>query len=121
MLEARALGFSDADLPLKSPVIRKSKSLYVWLGEHEGEAFAVAKVETESAEVANQVRSIVEGLLAMAELHFESNKQITAVLQAVKVSTNDKTVTVQCRGPADDAANLLKQVLVKQLKLKRPN
>lgn len=120
MLEARALDLGDAKLPFKSPLVRKSKFLSVALGEHQSEAFAVARVVTESAEVANQVRAVLEGLLAMAELQFDSDPQMTKLVQAVIVSTNDETVTVECRGPADDAARLIKQAWANRRKLNRP-
>jgi hypothetical protein len=119
MIQLRAAGLSDAKLPFKSPLVRKSKLLVVTLGEYQGEAFVLARLVTESAEVADQVRAVVEGFLAMAELAVDSDEEMTRILQAVKVVTDGSTVIVEWRGATGDVAKLLEKAWIKQLNSKR--
>lgn len=117
MIQARGVDLYDVELPFKSPLVRKSKSFRVALGEHNGEAFAVARATTESVETAKQLRAVVEGLLAMAELQFESDEQISQLLEAVKISSEGKSVTVELRGPVEDGTELIKKAWKDSLKL----
>ncbi len=118
MIQAHAADLASMHLPFKSPLVRKSRFFSLFLGEHDGEAFGVARIVTETAEIAGQVRTVVEGLLAMAELQFDSDKEATEVLQAVKVSTDGNTVTVQFRGPTDQVSRLIEKAWTKQVKPK---
>ncbi len=118
MIQARGVDLSGVELPFKSPLVRKSKSFRIALGEHEGEAFAVAVATTESVETANQLRSVVEGLVAMAELQFESDQQISQMLEAVEISLAGKSVMVELRGPVENAKELIKKAWKNPLKLK---
>jgi hypothetical protein len=117
MILARACELADVE-PFKSPVVRKSKFLSLSIGEYDGEAFAVAGMEADSAPVAGQVEAVAKGFLAMVELQFGSNQEVARLLQAVKVTKDERTVTVQFRGPADDLSKLIDQAWTRQLKLK---
>lgn len=114
MIQARAVDLADVELPFKSPLVRKSRVLLLTLGEHDDEAFAVARVVTESAEVAGQLQAVVEGFLAMAELQFDSDQLVTKLLQAVQVSIDEKTVIVRFRAQVDDVSKLIERVWTRQ-------
>jgi hypothetical protein len=118
MIQVRATGLADVQ-PLKSPLVQQSKSLFVALGENRGEAFAAVRLLTDSADAARRIRAVVEGFLAMAALQFESDQEALKILDAVKVSADDKTVTVECRGPTEDVAKLVEKLWAKQLKPKQ--
>ena len=118
MIQARAVDLAEVELPFKSPLVRKSKRFCVALGEHEGEAFAAATATTESTETAEQLRAVVEGLLAMAELEFDSDEQVTRLLETVKVSSDGKTVRVEYRGPPGEVLELIGKAWTKQLRPK---
>jgi hypothetical protein len=118
MIQVRATELADVQ-QFKSPLVQQSKSLVVALGEGHGEAFVVAKLVTESADVARRVRAVVAGFRAMAELQFESDQDALKILEAVKVSGEEKTVSVECRGPTDDVAKLAEKLWTKQPKQKR--
>lgn len=118
MIQARAVGLADVQLPFKSPLVRKSRFLFVGFGERGSEAFVVARLETESAEVAGQVRAVVEGFLAMAKLRWEADKEATKLLDAVEVSTDETRVAVKWRAPTDEVGKLLEKAWIKQLKSK---
>jgi hypothetical protein len=115
MIQARATGLAEVDL-FKSPLVQQSKSLFVALGENQGEVFAVARLVTESTDVARRVRAVVEGFLAMAELQLETDQDALKILEAVKVSSEGEKVAVECRGPAEAAAKLVEKIWAKQLK-----
>ena len=118
MIQARGVDLAEVELPFKSPLVRKSKLFSVAVGEHEGEAFAAATATTESAETAGQLRAVVEGLLAMAELEFDADEQATRLLEAVEVSSSEKTVTVEFRGPPNEVSSLVEKAWTKQLRRK---
>jgi hypothetical protein len=63
---ARVRGLADADLPIRSPLIKQSKSLGLVLGENAGESFALAQLRARSDEVAEQIVKVLEGFYAMA-------------------------------------------------------
>jgi hypothetical protein len=118
MTQALGADLANVQLPFKSPLVKKSKLFSVTLGERDGNAFAVARIVTESPEIAGQVRAVVEGLLAMAELQFDSDKEATEILEAVEVSTNGSTVTVRFEGPADQVSRLIEKAWKNRLKPK---
>ncbi|MHC4399953.1 MAG: hypothetical protein ACYTG0_09760 [Planctomycetota bacterium] len=118
MIQARAIGLDDEELPFQSPLLRKSQSFTVALGEHSGEAFVVATMATGSEAIADQMQKIVDGLLAMVELQFDADERATRLLEAIDVSANGSAVTVKFRGKADDVSKLIKQEWKKKIILK---
>lgn len=114
MLQVRGVGLSEVPLPFQSPLLRKSKYLLAVGGEQDGDAFAQARVTTESPEIAGQLRAVVEGLLAMAKLRFDTDDEVLQLLDAVNVSTDEKTVTAECRWPASKVITLVERAWRKQ-------
>lgn len=120
VFEARATGLDGDDVPFKSPVLRQSESIRVALGEQpDGLTFLEIELAAKSAEVAGQMRSIVQGLLAMARLQCGSDEKILALLEAFRVSTADRTVTVAWQGPGDEVLKLIEKEWKKLAKAKR--
>ena len=117
MIQARATDFADVQ-QFKSPLVQESKFLLVALGEEGGETFAAARLVTKSAEVARQVQAIVKGFLALAKLQLASDEEALKILEAVEVSTEESTVSVECRGPTGDVAKLIERAWMKQLEPK---
>ena len=109
ILQARAVGLADAKLPFKSPVVHQSKAISVAIGEYQDEVFARARLVAKSAEVAKDVRAIVDGFLALAKLQHGSDQQAVSVLRATKVTTAGNTVTVEWRGAGEQVFNLLEK------------
>ncbi len=114
MIEVRGVGLGEAKLPFESPLVRKSTYLMALGGENDTEAFAEARVTTESTEVAGQLRSVVEGLLAMARLRFDKDPDVLRMLEAVKVSVEDETVAVQCRWPTEQLSSVIEKTWTNQ-------
>jgi hypothetical protein len=109
MIQVRGTGLAEAELPFESPLIRKSTYLIALGGVTSTEAFAEARVTTDSEEVAGQLRAVVEGLLAMARLRFDKDPDLLRILNAVKVSAAERTVAVNCRWPAEDLVKLVEK------------
>ena len=83
-------------------MVRQSERIFLVLGEHEGELFASARLETKSAEAAGQIRTVVEGLRAMAQLQCESDEDIEPLLEMIEVTVEGRSVLVDWRGPAEE-------------------
>jgi hypothetical protein len=117
VLAAGAVGLADlagTDVPFLSPIVRKSQVLVLAVGEHKGEVFGQARLVTNSADTAGQIRDIIEGFRAAAELQHSANNEATDVLKALKVSASDKTVTADWRMPAEELLALIEKKLAKQ-------
>ena len=119
ILQARAVGLAGAKLPFKSPIVHQSEAISVAIGEHKGEVFARAELVANSAEVANDIRAIVDGFLALTKLQHKSDEEALSVLRATKVTTVEKTVAVESRGANDHALKLLEEAWKKHPKPKR--
>ena len=99
---ARAVGLTEAQLPWKSPLLTRSDTFSLVLGEHEGQSFAEAALVMKSAEDAQRVKAIVDGGRAMAELQHGDDAEAMKVLRKLKVSLADKTLKAEFRAPADE-------------------
>lgn len=99
---ARVDGLADASLPTKSPLVKQSKSLGLILGEHDGESFALARLQARSDEVAGQMVKVLEGFYAMATLHGQDHPEALEALNAIHVRAEGPIVTVELRESADD-------------------
>jgi len=102
IFEARASNPVGADDPFVSPVVRQSERIFLALGEHEGELFASARLETKSMEAAERIRSVVEGLRAMAQLQCESDEDLQRLFDMVEVTAREQSVLIDWRGPAEE-------------------
>jgi hypothetical protein len=114
VIQMRGTGLREAQLPFESPLVRKSTYLIALGGETSTEAFAEARMATESEEVAGQLRAVADGLLAMARLRFDKDPDALRMLDAVKVSAEEKIVSVECRWTAQELANLVEKTWTTQ-------
>jgi hypothetical protein len=107
VLIARATELEEADLPFKSPLIRQSLHVSAAAGEQEGVVFVEGTLVVKSREVATKVRDVLEGFRAMADLQYGSDRQLSAVMQKLQVTTNQERVTLDWRVPAEDVLKIL--------------
>jgi hypothetical protein len=98
---ARAEGLADARLPSKSPVVKQCEAMAMVVGEYGGESFMVTRLTAKSAEAAEQISKVLEGLGAMAALHSEDFPEVMDVIQSVDVDVDDRMVALALRAPAD--------------------
>jgi hypothetical protein len=101
ILVAGATGLAAADLPCKSPLVKQADALVLAIGESQGEVFIAAQLVTKSAEIAQQVKTVLDGGLAMATLAKSDDANALKLIGAVKVTAADKAVTVEGRAPVD--------------------
>ena len=109
LIEVRGVGLGNAKLPFESPLIRRSSCLFALGGENDAGVYVDVQLTSESTEVAGQLRSVAEGLLAMARLRFDKDPERLRLLEAVKVSQEETTVNVQCRWSTDELLNVVKK------------
>lgn len=114
VLQVRAIGLAEADLDVRSPLLRQSDLLSLVVGEYEGEVFARARLVAKTAKAADQIRAVVDGFLAVASLGANEDENLRQVLDAMKVTKEEKTVTVECRGPHADVFRFIEKAVDKQ-------
>ena len=62
--------------------------------------FVSLSVNTRDAESAAQIQQVLQGLLALAALNQDSNKELAQLAQGAKVSGAEKEVTVSLEIPS---------------------
>jgi hypothetical protein len=112
---ARATGIADAKLPAKCPFPKQIDSACFAMGESEGQSFLNVKVVTKTPEIAGQIKAIVEGGKALAQLRHMSDAAATKIIDQFKVSVSDKTVAVEFKAPAADVWDHMQKV-IKEIK-----
>ena len=120
VVQAAAAGLAEGEGPFRSPVLRQSELISLAIGEHESRVFVRGRVVAESPKVARQLRQVVEGFLAMATISPPEHapKELRDILDAIKVTSEEKTVTVGWEASADVVLALLEQAWKKQAKPK---
>jgi hypothetical protein len=113
---ARAIGLSEVKLPWKSPLVTQCDTFNLVMGERQGESFAEAKLATKSAETAEQIKTIVEGARAMAELQHGNDPESLKMVKRLKVRLAGKTVSVDFRAPADEVWTHLEKHVPEMIK-----
>lgn len=98
---ARAAGMAGANLPVKSPALKKTEQISIAMGEHEGQGFYQSKLVAEDEATAQQVKEIVEGGRAMVALQHGQDPDAKALLDALKVDLSNNTLSVDFRAPVD--------------------
>ena len=101
ILVARAVDISEAKLPHSHPLAKQIDTLALAVGENKSESFLEARVTVKQADVAQQVKAIVDGAVAMAALVHGQDADLLKLINAVKVTADDKSVTVKWQAPAD--------------------
>jgi len=87
---------------VKCRIFKDADSLRITLGENKGESFYRARLTMKSPEAAEQVKAVVEGFKAMVGLTHGSDAAAMKLVNAVKVTTQDKTVRIAWSAPAEE-------------------
>jgi hypothetical protein len=101
MFVARAVGLSQADLPCKSPLAKQVDTLTMAAGENHGESYFKGRLGVKQPEIAQQMKAVADGFLAVAALTHGSDADAMKLIGALKVTAADKTLSVEWRAPAD--------------------
>jgi hypothetical protein len=113
-VELGARGLSSArDLPFESPIVKQCQDLSISLGEKDGRTFLHGRLVINSAEVAGQVRALLDGMRAFAMLKARENATTMKLLSAVQVTADDRAVRVDWDAANEDVARGVRQQLQK--------
>lgn len=94
-------GVCDADLPHKPPVAKKIDSLMFAIGESQGDLFFHGMLKMKETDSAQQVKTILDGALAMASLMHGDDADAMKLIDAVQPTLADKAITVEWHAPVD--------------------
>ncbi len=101
ILVAGATGLADIELPCKSPLAKQADALVLAIGENQGEVFVMGQLIVKQAEIAQQIKTVLEGGLALAVLAHSGDADAIKMVNAVKVAATDKAVSVEGRASVD--------------------
>lgn len=102
LLAAVADGFqSAAKLPPPAQGLKNAESGQVVAGEKADKVFVNLALNAKTIESASQMQQVLQGLLALATLSQEQNKDLATLVQGLKVSGAEKTVSVNLELPAE--------------------
>jgi hypothetical protein len=101
ILSAGISGVAEADLPHKPPIAKKAEALMLVIGESQGDVFVHGSLTMKQADVAEQVKTVVDGALAAAALMHGDDAEAMKLIDAVKATVADRTVTVDGHAPVD--------------------
>ena len=105
---AIAEGFNeDAPLPPQAKVLKMTEGARLILGENAGSLFLNLALKAKSSEVMTQMQQVIQGTVALASLSQPENPDLMQLAQSVKVSGDDKMVTVGVEFPVEKAIRLL--------------
>jgi len=115
VVQVGAVNLAEAELPFKSPIVQQCELLAIAAGERDGMVFARGELTVKTDEVADQVKTIVDGFIAIAKLQYHDEAELMDVLRAVTVSKAEKTVRVEWRGSAEKVWALVAKAWARQL------
>lgn len=107
---AAAIGIAEANLSVKSPIVKHCKHLKVCLGENDGQLFAAAELNTDDRETAALMKDALVGLRAMALLHSADKPEVVSLINKLQGKFDDNTINVNFRIPAEDAWKAVEHV-----------
>jgi len=105
---AIAEGFNeDAPLPPQAKVLKMTEGARLILGENAANLFLNLALKAKSSEVMTQMQQVIQGTVALASLSQQENPDLMELAKSVKVSGDDKMVTVGVEFPVEKAIRLL--------------
>src|SRR5438105_5932484 len=99
-LLAVAEGFNEnAGLPPQAKILNKADGARLLLGEKTDMLFLNLALKAKDSDIIQQIRQVIEGMTALVALGQSENKELLELVQATKVSSNEKSVTVNIEYP----------------------
>ena len=105
----RGVGMDKEKTPFHAAVIRRSKQLSLAFGQRGSDVFAQGLLMAPSADSAAQVRDVVEGFRALAQLRFGEHDQRGELLRAAKVAVAGSTVVLEWQANGEEVAKVMVQ------------
>jgi len=110
---AGAVGLSEAKLPCQSPILKQADSLVLAIGENQGKVFVQGTLAVKKAEPAQQMKTVVDGALALAALMHSDNPCAMKAVEAVKAAASGNVVSLQGSASVDEVWECLQQMKAK--------
>ena len=101
ILIAGAKDLAEANLHPESPLSRQVDSALLVVGENQGQVFARATLNVKDAEIAKKIKTVVDGALALAMLAKSDDADALKIIDGVKATLNDKTISVEGQAAVD--------------------
>jgi hypothetical protein len=97
----RVVGIYEAKLPGDPAMAKQMESYRFTMGEIDGKVFYRARATMTNEEVVGQLKTVLDGFLALGQIHVKGDAQGKSLLDATKVATEGKNVTVTFSAPVD--------------------
>jgi hypothetical protein len=101
ILIAGAKDLAEANLHPESPLSKQVDSALLVVGENQGQVFARAVLNVKNAEIAKKLKTVADGALALATLVKSDDADALKLIGDVKVTLNDKSITVEGQAAVD--------------------
>ena len=105
---AEGLG-QDVNLPPNAAVLKKAEGGRLVIGEKGDRVALRLEVKTASAEVAQQIQQVLQGLLALGALSADQKPDLAALVQGASVAQNGAMVSVGVELPVAKVLNKIKE------------
>jgi hypothetical protein len=115
ILFAGAKDLAEANLHPESPLSKQADSALVVIGENSGQIFVRATLNVNDPEIAKRIKTVAEGALALAALAKCDDADALKLIDAVKVTLADKTITAEGSTPVDLLWAQIHKEIVKKL------
>jgi hypothetical protein len=120
ILFAAAKDLGEANLHPESPLSKQADSAMLVVGEKEGQVFVRGSLTVKDAEIAKKIKTVADGVLALASLVKSDDADALKVIGGVKVAQADKAVSVEAQAPIDLLlAQLEKEIAKKKAERER--
>lgn len=97
----------------KCPVLNEATGFRVAMGEHEGTSFYRALLEMNSAEAAEQAKTVTEGMVALGSLSFGGEPEVMKLVQGIESMTRGDTCLISWDASADDVWTVVERLAEK--------
>lgn len=92
----------------KAAVLREAEALTLAAGDDQGKVFIDLSLESNSAEVAENMTKMLEGMVALAKLAGQEQPELVALAEQVRISSVNQTTQVRFEAEAQTVLDLLK-------------
>lgn len=92
------------------PILRQHERIFWAVGEHNGKAFRKLTLIAQSDEVAKQMKTTLEGLVAFGKVWAADSENLTRVVEDAEVTIDGKVVELEGRSDTETVLNALGEV-----------
>jgi hypothetical protein len=101
ILIAGAKDLAEANLHPESPLSKQADSALLVIGENQGQVFVRGTLNVKDAEIAKKMKAVADGALALASLVKSDDADALKLIESVKVTLADKSITVEGQAAVD--------------------